>query len=121
MDAVWPPDRLGETEVKYEIFNTTEKGDHELSYREIEVYARVVEVPSALLLLISRCISNYERAGLGAVDGVLEPMEQACDAIRRHAEAGTLKSFDSVWSVIQAYEAHPKSRDGNPGHWNDPG
>jgi len=112
LNEAWEPGLYGQpASFTYDLFKATERTDADLLYRQIEAYARTRHVPSALLLLISRVISERQLKGADAAEDVLGRMETAISALRTKLEKGQLRTVRNVGDLINAYLGEGQSDD----------
>ena len=103
MNASWPRGRLGREDFTHTVFESTEQGVAPFYYGYIEGYARALGVPSSLILLISRSISDREDRGSLASLEMLRRFEAALSQIRVEIDAGRIKTDRAVRRILDSY------------------
>lgn len=92
----WGPKRYGVTAPTRAIFRTTEHGQNGISYAHLEMYARALNVPVALLLILSRVRSEL----YSPTDGIDPIAEETKVARARRVLAGIRAATKKLESQI---------------------
>lgn len=101
LNSAWAGPRYGLENVTGTIFKTTEDGKHTLKYEYLEAYARETNVPSAMILLLSRIRSELSPvAKPDRAYAVLRGMRAAIVALEEQVSANDL----DVRACICAYK-----------------
>lgn len=115
LDASWQANgpRYGLEEIKRDtFFRATENGKVpntvRMGYRHLEVYAQYLDVPTALILLVSRLVSEKSNTETDAkpdrsseIVSKLRTVLDHWDA--HHAQSKRPLTNEEVWSIIQSY------------------